>query len=214
MTIPVVVVGAGGFGRETIDIIEAVNYENGTDTLTLLGVLDDGPSPTNLQRLAARQTSYLGGIAGWIETGEPAHYLLAVGNPAVRRRLVTYFDAAGRVAAGVVHPQAVLGSQVRIGRGTIICSGVQVSTNVTLGAFVHLNPNATVGHDAALGDYVSVNPAAVISGECEIEPEVLVGAGGVILAGLRVRTQSIVGAAACVVRDVSRATVVKGVPAR
>jgi sugar O-acyltransferase (sialic acid O-acetyltransferase NeuD family) len=214
MTVPVVVVGAGGFGRETIDIIEALNYENGTDTLTLVGVLDDDPSAANLERLAAREVSYLGGIARWIETGEPAQYLLAVGNPVVRRKLVTYFDAAGRVSAGVVHPQAVIGSEVRIGRGTIICAGVQVSTNVALGDFVHLNPNATVGHDTTLGAYVSVNPAAVISGECRIEPEVLVGAGCVILAGLRVRTKSIVGAAACVVRDVSRATVVKGVPAR
>ena len=110
MTVPVVVVGAGGFGRETIDIIEALNYENGTDTLTLLGVLDDAPSAANLERLAARDVPYLGGIASWIETGEPAQYLLAVGNPAVRRKLVTYFDAAGRVSAGVVHPQAVIGS--------------------------------------------------------------------------------------------------------
>jgi sugar O-acyltransferase (sialic acid O-acetyltransferase NeuD family) len=214
MTTPVVVVGAGGFGRETIDIVAAVNREGGDIGFTLLGVIDDAPSPANLARLASLGVPHLGGIANWIETGEPAQYLLAVGSPAVRRKLVSDFNAAGRVAAGIVHPRAVLGSRVVIGRGTIICAGVQVSTNVALGDFVHLNPNSTVGHDTALGDYVSVNPGAVISGECLIGPEVLLGAGCVVLAGREVCERSIVGAAACVVRDVGVGDVVKGVPAR
>lgn len=214
MTIPVVVVGAGGFGRETIDIVEALNRENGDDALKLLGVLDDGPASVNLERLAARNVPYLGGIASWIDSGEQAQYLLAVSGPAVRRKLVSYFDDAGCMSAGVVHPDAVIGSCDVIGRGAIICAGARVTTNVTLGAFVHLNLNTVVGHDTVLGDYVTVNPTAVICGDCTVGDEVMVGAASVILQGVRVGRKAIVGACACVVRDVGSATVVKGVPAR
>lgn len=214
MTVPVVVVGAGGFGRETIDVIEAINDENGEDRLTLIGVIDDAPTALNLERLNARHVPYLGAIAQWIDRGEPAQYLLAVGSPAVRRRLVSCFDVAGRISAGVIHPNAVIGSQVSIGRGAIICGGVHVTTNVTLGAFVHLNINTVVGHDTVLGDFVTVNPTAVVCGDCTVGDEVMLGAASVVLQGVRVGSTATVGACACVVRDVGGATVVKGVPAR
>lgn len=203
----IVVVGAGGFGRETLDVVAALG-----DAIRLVGVLDDAPSEVNLRRLHDRGVTYLGTIDDWLARGDDAEYAVAVGSPAMRRALVSRF--AGRTPATLVHPSAGIGVASVLGPGAIVCGGVQVSTNVRLGAHVHLNPNATIGHDAVVGDYVSVNPAATISGDCEIRADVLVGAGAVVLQGLTVGTDAVVGAAACVVRDVPAGTTVKGVPAR
>ena len=41
MSTPLVVVGAGGFGRDTLDVVEAVNAV--TTRFEILGVLDDDP---------------------------------------------------------------------------------------------------------------------------------------------------------------------------
>lgn len=210
----VVVVGAGGFGREALDVIDAINNASGSSKFDVLGVLDDAPSERNVSRLTARGVAHLGPIDDWLASGEDAEYLIAVGSPRVRRALATKFEMTRSRPATAVHPNAGIGSVGSIGAGSIICAGVQVSTNVHIGQHVHVNPSATIGHDSTLADYVSVNPAATISGECTIEKEVLVGSAAVILPGLRVGAGSTVGAAACVVRDVMSDVIVKGVPAR
>jgi sugar O-acyltransferase (sialic acid O-acetyltransferase NeuD family) len=211
MAEPLIVVGAGGFGRETLDVIEAVNATGNRPAWTLLGVVDDAPSEVNLERLRQRDVPFLGPL-GVI----PSHawVALAVGSPGARAGL----DArlVGRCAgfATLVHPTAVIGSRHRMGEGAIVCAHASIGTNVTLGRHVHLNPHAIIGHDAVLGDCVSVNPNATISGECVLEREVLVGAGSVILQGLRVGSTAVVGASGCVVKNIPAETVVKGVPAR
>lgn len=211
MAEPLIVVGAGGFGRETLDVIEAVNASGDEPAWTLLGVVDEAPSEANLERLRQRDVPFLGPLDA---IASHAWVALAVGSPQARARLDNRL--AGRCAgfATLVHPTAVVGSRHRGGEGDIVCAHASVGTNVILGRHVHLNPHAVIGHDARLGDCVSVNPNATISGECAIESEVLIGAGAVVLQGLRVGSRAVVGAAACVIRDVFGSDVVVGVPAR
>ncbi|WP_416954718.1 hypothetical protein ACNKF0_20970 [Nocardioides sp. T5] len=106
------------------------------------------------------------------------------------------------------------GFDVEVGPGSILCAGVRLTTHIRIGRHVHLNLNATVGHDTTIGDYVSANPLASISGDCVIEDEVLIGVAGVVLNGLRIGRASVVGGSACVVKDVPPGVVVKGIPAK
>lgn len=214
MSIRLVVIGAGGFGREALDVVEAVNRHGTAPSIDLVGVVDDAPSVVNLDRLAARAIRFLGTLSKWMQTSDSACYVIAVGDPSVRRTLVHRIEASGRLPYTLIHPSAVLGSVGSVGSGSVICAGVQVSTNVRLGSHVHLNPSVTVGHDAVLADYVSVNPGATISGECRIGDGALIGASSVILQGLVVGDGAVVGAAGCVVRNVPEYSLVKGVPAR
>jgi sugar O-acyltransferase (sialic acid O-acetyltransferase NeuD family) len=212
--VPIVVVGAGGFGREVLDVLVAINRAAVVAPFEILGVLDDRPSTLNLERLAARGIAYLGPIEAWINTGNRASYLVGVGTPSTRRRIVEFFDAAGLHSPSVIHPSASVGTNVVMGDGTVVCGGVQLSTNTRLGRHVQLNPNSTVGHDAQLSSFVSINPAATVSGEVFVGSGSLVGAAAVILQGLSVGSGTLIGASACVVRDVPDGATVKGVPAK
>lgn len=214
MTRDLVVVGAGGFGRETLDVVEALDAAGDVAPFRLLGVVDDAPSALNLQRLADRGVSHLGGVDQLERRPSGTAYVVAIGHPATRRSLVERLDAAGLRPATLVHPGATIGSRVVLAEGVVVCGGVQVSTNVRLGRHVHVNPHATLGHDAELHDFVSVNPAATVSGECRLETGSHIGSSAVVLQGLTVGADSVVGACACVVADVPSGRTVKGVPAR
>lgn len=217
MTSSLVIIGAGGFGRETLDVVEAINAA--APTFDILGVIDDAPSALALERLAARGIAWLGGIDDWLaQTRETqsrmALYLLCIGSPTVRARIDQRLQQAGLEAAIAVHPRATIGSVGSIAAGTVVCSGAEISTNVTLGRHNHINPKATIGHDSVLADYVSINPGAIVSGEVVIGTATLVGAGAVILQGLKLGERSVIGAGACVTRAVAVRATVKGVPAR
>jgi sugar O-acyltransferase (sialic acid O-acetyltransferase NeuD family) len=211
---PLVVIGAGGFGREALDVIEAMSRAVATPIFDVLGVVDDSPSAVNLDRLARWGVKYLGTVDGWLAGGAEAGYVLGVGAPSARQRLDQRLAGAGLEPVTVVHPAAGTGSELRLGTGSVICAGVQVSTNVEIGRHVHLNANVTIGHDTVLEDFVSVNPGAIVSGDCHIGRGTLIGAGAVVLQGRSVGAGSLIGAAACVTRDVPPSTTVKGVPAR
>lgn len=214
MAIDAVMIGAGGFGREALDVIEAHNRAGVGEAFNLLGVADDAPSEMNLERLQRRGYRHLGGIDAYFELPQSVVYFVGVGSPAVRARIVERCDEQDRVAGTVVHPSAAVGSDTIVEAGSIICGGVQVSTNVRLGKHVHLNPGCIIGHDAVLDDFVSVNPGAIVSGDVTVSARTLIGAGAVVLQGLIVGAGATVGASACVTSDVRPACTMAGVPAR
>ena len=208
----VLVVGASGFGRETLDVVEAM-VANG-HPIESIGVLDDRPSEANLCRLQDRDIRYLGTVDNWLLTGDrQVGFLVGIGDPHVRRAIAERLELAGFRAAIAVHPSVTIGSRTRIEGGVVVCAGAAISTNARLGQHVHVNAHATIGHDAVLGSFVSVNPAATISGEVTVGPGTLVGAGATILQNLAVGGGSVIGAGAVVTKDVSPGVLVVGVPA-
>jgi sugar O-acyltransferase (sialic acid O-acetyltransferase NeuD family) len=214
MTEPIVIVGAGGFGREVIDIIDAINAQAHAPVWDVVGVVDDAPTKVNLERLERRGTPFLGATDEPLAWPNRVHYVVGIGSPRVRHMIADRYDDALMRAATLVHPSATRGFDVRVGEGSVICAGVRLTTNIELGRHVHLNLNATVGHDTTVRDFVTVNPLASISGDCLIDSGVLVGVAGVVLNGLTVGKNATVGGSACVVRDVPPDVVVKGIPAR
>ena len=126
MTKPIVIVGAGGFGREALDIIEAVNAIE--LTWDFLGFLDDG-NPDNAL-LARRGAQHLGpsDALGDID----AEYVIGIGSGEVRARIDELATSVGRRSITLMHPSATVGSDVELGEGTIICSQVSITTHVTL----------------------------------------------------------------------------------
>lgn len=209
----VVVIGASGFGRECLDVLEAM-IADGAD-LEILGVVDDSPAEINLDRLTTRGVAYLGTRGEWLATN-PAEvrYVLGVGDPTIRRDLTDDLDSSDLEPFTAVHPSATFGAHTLLAEGVVVCAGATISNNVRLGRFVQVNPNTTIGHDAILSDFVSVNPAAIISGEVAVEAETLIGAGAIVLQGLVIGNNATVGAGSVVTRNVPSRVVVKGVPGR
>lgn len=212
MADPIVVIGAGGFGREVLDLIRDINTA-GTGDWEILGVVDDSPSDENLQRLSVQNVPYLGTVDGFLRDHAGCRFVVGIGSPAARRTIAERIQRAGLEAATLVHPLASVGTATSLGAGTVVCVGARLTTNVTLGRHVHVDTNATVGHDTVLGDFVRLNPASSVSGDCVVEDDVLIGVAAAVLNRVRIGRGATVGGSACVVRDVAANAVVKGVPA-
>ena len=159
-----VIVGAGGHGRETLDIVEAINAVK--PTWAFAGFVDDGEIIAD--RLERRDASLPGTTEILADTD--LHYVVGIGSPAVRAKLDEQLTAWGRIAATLIHPAATVASDNRIGDGVLLAAGARVTTNVTLGRHVHLNVNAVVSHDCVVGDYTTLSPGSLVNGDVQIEP--------------------------------------------
>ena len=214
MTTPLVIIGAGGFGREVHDVVEAIN-ENASAATTkfdFLGFIDSHPQ--NLELLADRG-ALLGGDEALATLPHGTRYVIAIGDGRIRRAIDEEARALGLVPAILIHPEATMGRHhMEIGPGSIICSHVSLTTNIRLGRHVHLNLNVTVGHDTLLGDYVTINPGATISGNVVLEDEVMIGTGASVIQGKTVGYGSVIGAGSAVIRNIPAGVTAVGIPAK
>ncbi|WP_433532410.1 acetyltransferase [Micromonospora sp. CA-263727] len=215
MTTDVLIVGAGGMGREVYAVICLLNGRSRDKPCwRVLGFVDDHPTETNVGLVHRLGVPFLGSTRWLASQPASTHVALGVGHPRLRRETDQAIARYGLPAATVVHPNAEIGPDCVFQEGLFAAGGARVTTNVALGRHVHLNQNCTVGHDAVLDDYVSVNPLAAVSGYCRLREGVMVGTTAAVLPRLTVGRDATVGAGACVTRDVPGGAVVMGVPAR
>lgn len=191
----IAIYGAGGFGKETEFLIEAINRQN--PRFVFHGFLDDQP----------REGTPLA------EPGGFQSVVIGIAAPLARKKV---YDQCGSQYAypNLIDPGVFIDESVTLGKGLIICSGVKITVDVTLGDFVIINLNATIGHDVSIGAFSSIMPSANISGNATLGEGVFVGSGATILQGLTVGDGAVIGAGAVVTKNVPAGVVAKGVPAR
>ena len=131
-----VIIGAGGHGRELFDVIAAINEHE--PTWNVLGFVDDDPQ--HMDRVDRIGSQVLGDL-DWLD-GTPYAFALGIGSSSVRRDLALRLTAAGSAPRRFVHPGAHLGSDVRLGDGVVVFDRCTITTNVEIGAHTHLNVGA------------------------------------------------------------------------
>jgi len=209
----IAIFGAGGFGREVVQLIRDINGQHATGQRrwSCAGfVVDSGL----LGQAQVAGLPVLGDI-DWLAANPDVLVVVAVGAPAARRRITRRIEArCPNVFATLVHPRAWVGDHVEVGAGSVICAGALVTTDIHIGAHVHVNIGCTVGHDAVLDDFATLNPSVNVSGNVRIHEGTEVGTGSVIIPGCTLGHWAIVGAGSVVTRPVPENVTVVGSPAR
>jgi sugar O-acyltransferase (sialic acid O-acetyltransferase NeuD family) len=200
--------GTGGFGREVHGLIEDL-IDDGRP-FAVVGFLDGNP--------ASHGTSVHGlpvlGDANWLRDHPDVKVALGIGGSATKRKVVEQVRAAGGQFVQLVHPRAVVGRRVELGEGTIVCAGVAITTDITIGSFCTFNLNVTIGHDSDIADFCTFAPGAQISGDVKIGEGTDFGTGATIIQGKSVGEWSIIGAGASIVNDIGSNVTAVGVPAK
>jgi sugar O-acyltransferase (sialic acid O-acetyltransferase NeuD family) len=212
MSTPIVIVGAGGFAREVLDVLEAAN-ETDPGRWDVVGFVSEVAEDWGRD---VNGRPCLGGL-GWFEADASrrgVRLVCGIGSPAVRLRVVERCAGMGLEFASVVHPRAVLTRRVEMGAGVVVTAGVVLTNRIRVGDHVHLNLNVTVGHDAVIDDFVTIAPGVNVSGNVHVGRGCDLGTGSAVLQKVRIGEWSVVGAGAVVTKDLPPNCTAVGVPAQ
>jgi sugar O-acyltransferase (sialic acid O-acetyltransferase NeuD family) len=90
--------------------------------------------------------------------------IVAVGNNALRERLMQQLTAVGFDLVTVVHPRAILSPRAVLGAGSAVMAGAIVGTEARLGLGIIVNCGAVVDHHATVEDYGHLGVNACMAG--------------------------------------------------
>jgi sugar O-acyltransferase (sialic acid O-acetyltransferase NeuD family) len=203
-----IIIGAGGFGREIFSWVNDVNKKQ--RTWNIKGFLDD-----NLNALDGFE--YPIKVLSEIDTYEVDlndEFICALGDPVTKQICVEKLLSKGAVFTNLIHPSAVLGYNVSLGMGVILCPMTIVNADAKLGNFVTLNNHSNIGHDTTVGDYTQINGYCDITGGVRIGSRVFFGSGVSVLPNITIEDDAKIGVGSVVIRKVKNKTTVFGNPAK
>ncbi len=210
-SVDLVVVGAGGFGRETAAAVRAVNAVH--PSYRLLGFLDDDRALHGISRSGLPVL----GAASAMDLSPSARVVVCLGSPRrydLRATVVARLGLAADRYATVVHPSASIGTGCRIGAGSVLLAQAVLTTDVLLGAHVAVMPQVVLTHDDVLDDFATLASGVALGGSVHVGAGAYLGAGSVVREGVRIGANSLVGAGSVVLRDIPPGEVWVGNPAR
>lgn len=203
-----VIVGAGGFGREVLQWVQDVQKQD--KRWESISFINDKLNSLDDYNLEYEIT---GTIADYVPVkGE--EIICAIGDPEGRLKVCSYLLERGAIFTNIIHPTAVIGKQNVLGKGIIICPGSIITTNVRVEDFVIINCLTTIGHDVVIEKGCTISSHCDITGNSYLEKGVFLGSGARVLPNSRVEKNAKVGAGSVVLRRVKESTTVFGNPAR
>lgn len=203
-----IIVGAGGMGRE---VFSWVSHEiKANNNYKIKGFLDDNPQ-------ALGKLPYPVNVIGSISDYQPKNnesLVMAVLDPKTKKTIVESLIDKGANFYTLIHPSAIIGTNVRIGKGCVICPGCILTCDIKVEDFVFINACSTIGHDTVVGEYTSINGKVEVTGNVEVGAGCLFGVGAKIIPKRKIGDGAIIGAGSIVIKNVPARVTVFGNPAK
>lgn len=190
----IAIIGAGGFAREVKAQIEDTYESISINFFVNAEYLVEDSLP--IEELDTRKYEVI----------------VAIADPHVRKRIVESLPESTRYYT-FIHKSAVVLSK-NVGIGSIICANATITTNVSIGRHVHINPSVTVGHDTVVGDYFTATPGVNIAGNCRIGNNVYFGTNSCIRQKTTVASDVVIGMGSVVLKDIDKSGTYVGSPCR
>lgn len=205
----ILIIGASGHAKVIIDIVERLNKH------CIVGLIDSfKPIGTQLmgypiigheKDLPQLQKKYN------VNTG-----IIAIGDNWIRKvmykKIMAIAPGFNFVAA--VHPNAVIGKDVKIGKGTIVIAGAIINSAANIGKFCIINTKASLGHDSIMKPFSSLAPDATVGGNVTIGAFASICLSASVIQNITIGKHAIIGAKALVNKNVEDFQLAYGIPAK
>jgi sugar O-acyltransferase (sialic acid O-acetyltransferase NeuD family) len=200
-----VIVGAGGFARETAAAAAS--------RWRVRGFVDDNPA---LHGTIRSGLPILGPVDSVRDMADTA-VVVCVGNPrnyTARLQIVERLGLPGERYATVVHPSVSVGATCAVGHGTVLLAGTVLTADLSVGSHVAVMPQVVLTHDDLIEDFGTIASGVRLGGGAILRRGAYVGAGALIREGVTVGAWSQIGMGSVVLRDVPPDEIWVGSPAR
>jgi sugar O-acyltransferase (sialic acid O-acetyltransferase NeuD family) len=202
--------GAGGFARETIEIVRAL--EGSKSHKKLGGVLDDDPA---LFGTTCNGVPIIGALnAIWDHPG--SSLVLAIANSQnvfARRTIADRLGLPDDRYDTLVHPSAALGESVSVAAGTIIHANTTATADIQIGRHIAVMPNVVLTHDNVIADYATLASGVMLAGGVRVGSGAYLGAGALVREGLVIGEGALIGMGSIVTKNVPAGETWFGSPA-
>lgn len=206
----IAIYGAGNFGREISCLINIINKDK--PQWNFLGFFDD-----TVEKGAQNEYGkILGGIEDLNQFIKPLSVVIAIASPKTVNKIVNgitnkLVDFPNIIAPNIIYLDK---TNLKIGRGNIICSSCLVSCNVNIGDFNIFNGFIPIGHDVVIGNFNSFMPSVNISGDVIIGNRNFFGVNSVILQKIEIGNETVIGANSLIIRKTKDGMTYIGNPAK
>ncbi|MFB8392787.1 NeuD/PglB/VioB family sugar acetyltransferase [Streptomyces yangpuensis] len=217
VTEDLLIVGAGGFARETAQAVRdvaAADVAGGRPPRwRLAGHLDDDPA------LHGREVDGVPVRGGCelVHERPAARVVVCVGSPrdyAVRARLVRRLGLPPERYATVVHPTAAVSGSSSVGPGSVLLAHSVLTADVRVGAHVAVMPQVVLTHEDEVADFATLASGVRLGGGVRVGRGAYVGAGALVREYTAIGAWSLTGMGSTVLVDVPAGEVWAGGPAR
>lgn len=208
--IKVVIIGAGGFGKEVLwALLESNKNSNEYD---ILGFLDDDKNKHN-KIISGKKVL---GSTEWALKNKIKNtkYVIAIGNGKTRKKIVNRIGRKNNEFLTVIHPSTIVSDSAIIGNGTVIQAGTIITVDVEIGNHCRIDTNCTIAHDSKISDFVDISPGAHINGTNKIQTGAFVGSATTTKENISIGKWSIIGAGTVLLADVPDLSMYVGVPGK
>lgn len=197
------IIGASGHGKVVADIAIKMNKWNS------IAFLDDDKSIKSSMGIEIIGTSEE--VFTHLDDYE---ITVGIGNNVTRQKIHEMLETLGASIPVLIHPNAVIGSQVDIGIGTVVMAGAIVNCCTKIGKGCIINTGSTIDHDNCIEDFVHISPGSHLAGTVKVGQGSWLGIGSVVSNNISITNGCKVGAGSVVVKDISEPGVYVGVPVR
>lgn len=204
----VAIIGAGGFGREVLQYCQDaqdVGWHH-----RVVGFVDDR---SDALKQFDVPVSVLGGL-GDLRRIDVRAFIIAVGDPSLRRSIADAVTDVGGILVSLIHPSAYVAPTANIGSGTLLCPYSMIAVDSIVGSNVAINVYASIGHDSRIGEHCVISPYSAVTGDVSLGSESFLGTHCTIAPGTTIGRRSKVSAGSTVTRDAEAGSLLAGNPAR
>ena len=202
------VIGAKGFAKEILDVLHQLNE---LDQLAFYDDINENAPQKLFNTFPILKT--VEQARDYFNTTDN-RFAIGVGNPILRKGLFDKFEALGGKVCTTISTQSNIGQYgVKIGDGTNVLDQAVLSSDITVGRCAIIYYSSIVTHDVQIGDFVEISPGAILLGRCKVGDYSQIGSHATVLPDVTIGKNVIVGAGAVVTRDVPDNCIVVGVPA-
>lgn len=179
----IVIVGGGGFGRELLGYLQSdINSRTLMDGL-IAGVVDNDPKCEVMRCYG--DVPYLGRVEDMQASGD-CRFLVAIGVPALRRKVANELVDMGLELFTYIHPSVYLAKDAIVGAGTIVGPGSVVNSGAEVGECCAINVLCSIGHGTVIGDYSVLSPYCAMNGNSRIGNSCILGTRATIFPGISI----------------------------